>query len=316
MESVSWKLNDGNQFISAHNDGSYVIWSADADGDSQPVEPPNTPYGPYPCKAITKVAWANESNGGDSWIVFSGGMPRASYGDKSTVTVMKGEEKHVVFDLASKVIDFSLIFDKEDATRPSALMILSEEELVAIDLANPEDKWPVFRAPYLNAIHASAITCLTQMNDVAESVYEKLAFAGGDDADKTSTNAWPVDGGELPEEPKPKRDVLVTGHEDGSVKIWRCGETALSLLTTVCSSNLVTWVKMLTCGFTFQVRTNKFFIGDELDEPREDEDEEEEDEWPPFRKVSMGHYILIKQVINELFVFRSVFTTHTLTIRG
>ena len=68
------------------------------------------------------------------------------------------------------------------------------------------------------------------------------------------------------------RDVLVTGHEDGSVKIWSCGAVSLSLLAAV--------------------RTNKFFVGDELDEPppeNEDEDEEEEeDEWPPFRKV--GQY--------------------------
>ena len=33
-------------------------------------------------------------------------MPRASYGDRHTVTAMQGENNHAVFDFASKVIDF------------------------------------------------------------------------------------------------------------------------------------------------------------------------------------------------------------------
>lgn len=41
----------------------------------------------------------------DQFIIFSGGMPRASYGDKHTVSVMQGQN-HVVLDFTSKVIDF------------------------------------------------------------------------------------------------------------------------------------------------------------------------------------------------------------------
>ena len=42
-------------------------------------------------QAITKIFWEMDSEG-TTWTVFSGGMPRASYGDKSTVTVMKGKQ--------------------------------------------------------------------------------------------------------------------------------------------------------------------------------------------------------------------------------
>ncbi len=50
------------------------------------------------------------------------------------------------------------------------------------------------------------------------------------------------------------------------MKIWVCGGVALSQLTSL--------------------RTNKFFIGDDLDEPREDEDDEDlDEEWPPFKKL-------------------------------
>ena len=67
--------------------------------------------------------------------MFTGGMARASYGDKHTVTLMKGEEKHTVFDLTSKVQDFAVIF-RENGTQPQCLLILCEEELVAADLTN------------------------------------------------------------------------------------------------------------------------------------------------------------------------------------
>ena len=267
LESLAWR-NDGSQFVSAHNDGSYVVWSTQ--GSAEPLEPPNTPYGPYPCKAISKVDWAHEN--GTAWIVFAGGMPRASYSDKFTVTVMKGEEKHSVFDLSSKVIDFKLVAGGERNV-PESLLILAEEELVAVDLT--EDAWPVYPLPYLNSIHASAVTCIAHVEDVCKEVYEKVAAAGKEDRRvRFSERAWPMCGGDVPEAAGGEdgsRDVLVTGHEDGSVKIWACGTVSLSLLASA--------------------RTNKFFVGDELDEPppeNEDGDEEEEDEWPPFRKV--GQY--------------------------
>ena len=38
LESLSWR-NDGSQFISAHNDGSFVIWSTQG-SCSEPLEPP------------------------------------------------------------------------------------------------------------------------------------------------------------------------------------------------------------------------------------------------------------------------------------
>ena len=100
---------------------------------------------------------------------FNGGMPRATYGDKNTVTVMKGDEKHTVFDLTSKVADFIVIHDSDV---PQTMLILSEEELVGVDLT--DDAWPVHRLPYLNPIHASAITCLTHVAEVDSQIYDHI----------------------------------------------------------------------------------------------------------------------------------------------
>lgn len=95
-------------------------------------------------------------------VLFSGGMQRASYGDRHTITVMvKG--KHVVFDFTSKVIDFFTVFSKEEDGKdipasPEALIVLAEEEIVAIDLTNPE--WKMMALPYLVSLHASAVRIL------------------------------------------------------------------------------------------------------------------------------------------------------------
>ena len=41
----------------------------------------------------------------EPFVIFSGGMPRASYSDRHTVSVMRGQD-HVVFDFTSRVLDF------------------------------------------------------------------------------------------------------------------------------------------------------------------------------------------------------------------
>ena len=126
---------------------------------------------------------------------------------------------------------------------------------LAFYLNQASDGWPVFVMPYLNAIHASAITCLTQVSDVTPGIFERIAEVGKHDlGGKISSRDWPINGGALSDEGQKieaGRDVLLTGHEDGSVKLWSCSGVALAPLAVV--------------------RTNKFFAGDELDEPRGDQ---------------------------------------------
>lgn len=58
-------------------------------------------------------------------IIFSGGMPRASYGDRHTVSIMQGDN-HVVADLTSRVVDFLVISkaDEKDAVETGNLLWL------------------------------------------------------------------------------------------------------------------------------------------------------------------------------------------------
>ena len=49
---------------------------------------------------------------------------------------MKNDENHVVFELSSKVVDFAVI---ENDNEPDTLVILSEEEIVFVDLGIVDD---------------------------------------------------------------------------------------------------------------------------------------------------------------------------------
>lgn len=59
-----------------------------------------------------------------------------------------------------------------------ALVILLEEELVAIDLTTTE--WRSIQLPYLISLHASAVTYLTFVENLDEQVWEKLVFCGSE----------------------------------------------------------------------------------------------------------------------------------------
>lgn len=78
------------------------------------------------------------------------------------------------------------------------------------------------------------------------------------------------------------KDILITGHEDGSVRFWNAGTTVLSLIYTFKSNTI------------FLAEDEAFDSGLE-----NHNDEEEEEEWPPFRKVNLIFYILFFSFITK-----------------
>ncbi|XP_076247330.1 LLGL domain-containing protein l(2)gl isoform X8 [Calliopsis andreniformis] len=266
LESVHWVSE--TRFVSSHNDGSYAFWSPGSDSMLEST----TVYGPFPCKAVTKIFVYPTAEHGEL-VLFSGGMPRSTYGDRHTITVMaKENEKHVVFDFTSKVIDFFTVFPKQedgkDADSPEALVVLAEEEVVAIDLTNPE--WKMMALPYLVSLHASAVTCSQHVPNVPEELWDNIVAAGKAQTEHLySDKPWPIDGGiilcQKPGSDKPKaRELLLTGHEDGTVRFWNASDVALTPL--------------------YKYNSSVLFTGEHLD-VLEQPPEDNEDEWPPFRKV-------------------------------
>ena len=65
-------------------------------------------------------------------LIFEGGLDRGRYGDRYCVSVQQHGKEFVAFEFTSRVIGFAVVDD--DECQPVALIVLCEEELVAIDL--------------------------------------------------------------------------------------------------------------------------------------------------------------------------------------
>ncbi|XP_061455140.1 lethal(2) giant larvae protein homolog 1 isoform X1 [Rhineura floridana] len=262
LESLGWERS-GRTIVSSHSDGGYAVWPVT--GSSPKTLQPATstiPYGPFPCKAINKIVWLT-CESGDHYIIFSGGMPRASYGDRHCVTILQGQTL-VTLDFTSRVIDFFTVYNtevEEEFDNPTALVVLVEEELVVIDLQTPG--WPTIPAPYLAPLHSSAITCSYHISNVPLKLWERIISAGEHQSPRLSFVNWPINGGRnLAQEPT-QRGILLTGHEDGTVRFWDASGVSLKPLYKLGTANI------------FQTDCEH---NDSLNQTCEED-------WPPFRKV-------------------------------
>ena len=82
---------------------------------------------------------------------------------------------------------------------PHSLLILSEEELVAVDLVSAG--WPCYELPYLSSIHASAILSATHVANVPQALWDRVRDAGENQRTKCSARVsispflgWPLTG--------------------------------------------------------------------------------------------------------------------------
>uniref|UniRef100_A0A8C1M2R2 LLGL scribble cell polarity complex component 1 n=1 Tax=Cyprinus carpio TaxID=7962 RepID=A0A8C1M2R2_CYPCA len=251
LESLVWERS-GNSFVSSHSDGGYMVWAVSSSNPCthDPISS-TIPYGPFPCKAVNKILWRTTQSG-SPLVLFSGGMPRASYGDRHCLTILQ-DSSHVTLDFTSRVIDFFTIHctDKEkEFDDPSALVVLLEEELVVIDLQMAG--WPTVPAPYLAPLHSSAITCSCHISNVPPKLWERVISAG--------QQQCPLQNYEVGEK-SPYRTQNY--HEDGTVRFWDASGVSLKPLYKLSTASI------------FQTDCDH---NDSLMQAGEEE-------WPPFRKV-------------------------------
>uniref|UniRef100_A0A3Q1HSC2 Lethal giant larvae homologue 2 domain-containing protein n=1 Tax=Anabas testudineus TaxID=64144 RepID=A0A3Q1HSC2_ANATE len=267
LESLVWERS-GNLFVSSHNDGGYSMWPVTS-GNPNIHQPASStiPYGPFPCKAINKILWRTTQTGSPV-LLYSGGMPRASYGDRHCLTIQQDKD-HVTLDFTSRVIDFFTVHSTEQDKEfddPTALVVLLEEELVVIDLQTPG--WPSLPTPYLAPLHSSAITCSCHISNVPPKLWERLINAGK--AQQGRQQTWPICGGKNLAPPAKQQELLLTGHEDGTVRFWDASGVALTPLYKLSTANV------------FHTDCDP---SDDPQDPSDDPDMQQEEEWPPFRKV-------------------------------
>lgn len=107
------------------------------------------------------------------------------------------------------------------------------------------------------------------MIGVPEELWEQLKEAGkAQTSNMYASRPWPIDGGHLlcSKGLEPRRELLLTGHEDGTVHFWKAGGVTLTPL--------------------YKFSTAQFFTGDDLEEAVPDADDVDED-WPPFKKIGV-----------------------------
>ena len=243
LESASW-MGEGDGFVSAHADGSYYRWTLNA--ECQPVQ--SFPFADplEPAQRITKLQLYHCERG--DFMVFSGGLPKNMYTSTHSFTVHHGEAQ-INYETASKIVDFEVIYtletlatepteetaegETEEAEKPeptvvkkvSALAVLTEDELIMIDLTSTEGEdekepqWPVFRKPYLNSASPNDITCLYIHEDCG-GLLEKLVQMGDSMFAGKSKSDWPIFGGSVESKASEKLNIAVTGHYDGSVRFY------------------------------------------------------------------------------------------------
>uniref|UniRef100_A0AAR2K8F8 LLGL scribble cell polarity complex component 2 n=1 Tax=Pygocentrus nattereri TaxID=42514 RepID=A0AAR2K8F8_PYGNA len=256
LESVCW-MEDGGNILSSHSDGSYCHWTVTGKDPQTEPEKQETPYGSFPCKAISKILQISTRQG-PPFLIFSGGMPRASYGDRHCISVIHSKT-HVALDFTSRIIDFFVIRDGE--RDPNALVVLVEEELVVVDLQT--EGWPVIQTPYLVPLHCSAITCSHHVSSIPLKLWERIQAAGKLQNLHYSRKPWPINGGQNLAPDPPQRDLLLTGHEDGTVRFWDASGVCLYPM--------------------YKLSTAMVFHTDA--DPNDNMNQSTEGEWPPFRKV-------------------------------
>jgi len=250
LECLCWNSN-GIEFMSAHCDGFISNWNV----QSTTAIDSHAPYGPFPCKPITKLSCKTSKS--HALTIFTGGMPRANYGDRQCLSVIHESVDHVTFDFTSRIVDYFVLDDK-NTSEPGFIIVLCDEELTCIDLTTPG--WPTLTPPYLASLHASAITCQHHITNIDLDVFNKIVQANRQ-LDK-SQKEWPINGGtDLRSDLSSNmKSLLLTGHEDGCVKVWDLSSTNM-------------WQVL-------KIQTSTVF----KDQDQENEDDYGE-EFPPFRKI-------------------------------
>ncbi|PAV75583.1 hypothetical protein WR25_12592 isoform D [Diploscapter pachys] len=285
IESVTWTEN--SRFYVAQSDGEYSEFS------TKPLNRKLAPsiFGPYPCMPILKVILAKTRRNSEPIMLISGGMLRATFGDRHTLTAKQGD-KLVIFDLATPILDFE-VFRPDKEETGNILLILTENEIIMIDL--DDEEWKPILSTHFYPLHASTITAQEHCNHVEEHIW-KMLLKYSDDFwvhSRYSKRSFPFSGGHegiaraacSASNDAYKRQLYIAGHENGTVHVWAAGGFSMRLLFVINTAKEFAGYederKMMSKSMTSS--------NSEAQNRSHDSDKMiVSDDWPPFAKV--GEY--------------------------
>lgn len=169
----------------------------------------------------------------ESFTIFSGGLSMEKGGRSPCITVLQGKAT-TVLHMEHPVVDFVTICESpwaSDTQEPYAIAVLLQNDLVIIDLMS--NGFPCFNSPYSMDLHDSPVTCCTYLADCPSDLVPAFYSVGRNTQNRkpgTSERQWPVSGGTWAPASRSYSEIIITGHQDGSVKFWDAGSGTLLVL--------------------------------------------------------------------------------------
>ncbi|XP_030568944.1 syntaxin-binding protein 5, partial [Drosophila novamexicana] len=235
VKSLAWHY-EGKYFVSSHTDGSICSWP------TKPQPKPQSQVCPHAkinkegnaekCKPIYKVDLKSSATG-ETFTIFSGGMPSEKGSKSNCITVMVGKTT-TVLEMEHAVCDFITLCENPwpcETQEPYAIAVLLQYDLVLIDLLTPG--FPCFESPYPMDLHESPVTCCTYLTDCPSDLVPAFYSVGRTTTSKKtgfSEREWPISGGEWSPASCSYSEIVITGHQDGSLKFWDSGAGTLQIL--------------------------------------------------------------------------------------
>jgi lethal(2) giant larvae protein len=256
LKDLCWHAN-GHQFLTCHSNGQLFMWNSQSP-DSPPIL--KTIYDDTNLHQIHSVMWPE-----DDMIIFNGGAPRDLV-DNDHVTIYENGE-HTTLQLTSPVrgmhvidskltdMDSGIVGVSSDVGTTSSvqkiLILLLEQEILFIDLSIPD--LPLLQPPYLYSMHNSPIKEVSIYGNLDREVWSIINRVGKVQQEavyRAPCKVWPIDGGILDNNVSDTKDILISGHEDGSVKFWDIRQISMKLMYEV------------QCGQYFNINDNDFMRND------------------------------------------------------
>uniref|UniRef100_A0A914XGW2 Lethal giant larvae homologue 2 domain-containing protein n=1 Tax=Plectus sambesii TaxID=2011161 RepID=A0A914XGW2_9BILA len=246
LRAISWHW-DARQFVCALADGSLCMWSTkkpseptqrwaphskDSGLSSQQRSPDEGRRGPREkCRSMGQVEWKH-GHDGDELIVFSGGMPLDDSGVLPAITVLRGGKSATVLEMEHPIVAFSTLCASpfpNAVQEPYAVAVLLKSDFLIVDLTTPG--YPCFENPYPMDIHESPVTVCAYFSDCPFDLIGALTVVGKKQRRQGfSEKNWPITGGHSRENATGHNELVLTGHQDGSVKFWQASGEHLQIL--------------------------------------------------------------------------------------
>lgn len=243
--SCSWH-HEGKHFITSHSDGSLCTWPLKLSPKPLvhgfPHAKTNKEGKIEACNAIQKVE-VKTNRLGEQFTIFSGGLPTEKCSSKShCITVLVQGKSTTVLEMEHPVIDFIAICESpwsSDLQEPYAVAVLLQNDLVLIDLLTTG--YPTFESPYSMDIHESQVTCCTYLADCPSDLVPAFYSVGRSASNRRSgysEREWPINGGEWQPTSCSYSEIVMTGHQDGSIKFWDSSAGTLQVLYKLKTSKI------------------------------------------------------------------------------